>query len=125
MARWPEPGRDDGFDAGRLQWVRRLVTNPLGRLLTRTFLHTRVGSHWPPPAPIDVVAQVAPTPLLLVHGAADRHLAIAHAHALAAAAGPSTPLWVVPGYGHAEAAADDALLAELARRATVSQAPES
>lgn len=42
--------------------------------------------------PVDVVARIAPRPLLLVHGTGDRLIPVEHAHRLAEAAGPSAQL---------------------------------
>jgi pimeloyl-ACP methyl ester carboxylesterase len=46
---------------------------------------------------------VAPIPLLVVHGDHDRYFPIDHGLELAAAAGPTSRLWLEPGFGHAEA----------------------
>lgn len=55
--------------------------------------------------PIKVVGLVEPVPLLLIHGEADRTVPPADGRRLAAAAGPSTEHWMVPGadHGHAHA----------------------
>lgn len=52
--------------------------------------------------PADEVAQVAPRPLLLIHGDADRLVPLAHAYTLHAAY-PQSELWVLPGVRHAAA----------------------
>lgn len=51
-------------------------------------------------APESVVARVAPRPLLLVHGAADRLVPVEESRSIAAQAGPGCRLEVVPGMGH-------------------------
>lgn len=84
-----------------------------GRLVLRTGWRTRVdGRHWHPdrpqewpPTPEQAAARVAPIPLLVVHGDADRYLPVEHAQRLYAAAREPKELWVVAGYGHAEAGA--------------------
>lgn len=95
----------------RLHWV---VERRLGRLVSRLALHTRVSAAgWPDPlpeSPTDAAARLAPVPLLVVHGDADRYFPLEHAHALHTAAGPTGELWVEPGFGHAENAASDELL---------------
>ena len=53
--------------------------------------------------PIKVIGLVDPVPLLLIHGEADTTVPIADGRRLAAAAGPSTEHWVVPGAGHGRA----------------------
>jgi len=67
----------------------------------------------PPEAPAEIVGAIAPTPLLLVHGDADRYFPLAHVRALAAAA-PSAQVWIEPGLGHAETAMTPALLGRIA-----------
>ncbi|MFB8414624.1 alpha/beta hydrolase [Streptomyces albidoflavus] len=105
----------------RLHWV---VTRPLGRAVGRYGLRTRIHtSDWDPVPldPAEAAARIAPTPLLLVHGDRDPYFPLDHPRALATAAGPQADLWLEPGMGHAENAADEALLARIgdwaARRA--------
>lgn len=52
--------------------------------------------------PVDDVLRVAPRPLLIIHGDADRLIPIQHAYALHAAY-PQSELWVLPGVRHAAA----------------------
>jgi fermentation-respiration switch protein FrsA (DUF1100 family) len=72
---------------------------------------------------------VAPAPLLVVHGDADRYFPLEHARALHDAAAPgAADLWVEPGFGHAEAAVSDDLLARIAAwadRATAASAAQA
>ncbi|HVA62010.1 MAG TPA: alpha/beta fold hydrolase [Mycobacteriales bacterium] len=94
----------------RLHWV---VERRAGRFLARRVLHTRIAAGgWDPvpEAPVEVVARIAPVPLLVVHGDRDAYFPVEHAEALAAAAGEPVELWIVPGFGHAEAAATPELL---------------
>ncbi len=65
--------------------------------------------------PIDVVAKIAPRPLLLVHGSADRVTPASAAEALFDRAGEPRTLWLVPGGQHDRLAHD----ARDAYRATV------
>ncbi|MER6999131.1 alpha/beta fold hydrolase [Streptomyces sp. NPDC000410] len=97
----------------RVHWV---VTRPLGRLVGRYGFGTRIHhEEWDPVplSPVEAVPLIAPTPLLIVHGHRDPYFPLDHPRMLAAA-GPSE-LWLEPGMGHAENAADDALLDRLAR----------
>jgi pimeloyl-ACP methyl ester carboxylesterase len=98
----------------RLHWV---VTRPAGRLVSRVGLRTRVHSRdWDPVplSPVESVPYIAPTPLLVVHGDRDAYFPLDHPLSLAAAADPATSeLWIEPGFGHAENAADDALLTRI------------
>ena len=111
--------------------MRRLhlaVQNPVGRLFARYALGTRIHpSGWNPEplSPVITAPDVAPTPLLIVHGDRDRYFPLDHPRSLADAAdAASTALWIVPGFGHAENAAEPALLHRIAAwNATASQPP--
>jgi hypothetical protein len=63
--------------------------------------------------PIDAIGELAPLPLLIVHGEADRVVPPAHALALYEAAHPPKTLWLVPGAGHISAFATPVNRAEL------------
>ena len=63
--------------------------------------------------PIDVIGELAPLPLLIVHGEADRVVPPDHAVALYEAARPPKTLWLVPGAGHIAAFTTSANRAEL------------
>ncbi|QNP64002.1 alpha/beta hydrolase [Streptomyces genisteinicus] len=98
----------------RLHWV---VTRPAGRLVGRFGFRTRIHTEdWDPVplSPVESVPLIAPTPLLIVHGDRDPYFPLDHPRMLAAAADGGAELWLEPGMGHAENAADDALLARLA-----------
>ncbi|MEU3977074.1 alpha/beta hydrolase family protein [Streptomyces bacillaris] len=103
----------------RLHWV---VTRPSGRLVGRYGLRTRIATEEWDPVPLSPVAAVpliAPAPLLLVHGDRDPYFPLDHPRMLADAAGEGgAELWLERGMGHAENAADDALLARIAAWAT-------
>ncbi|MEV0963864.1 alpha/beta hydrolase [Streptomyces sp. NPDC049910] len=95
----------------RLHWV---VTRPVGRLVGRYGLRTRIHPRdWDPVplSPVAAVPLIAPTPLLIVHGDRDPYFPLDHPRMLAAA-GPSE-LWLEPGMGHAENAVGDVLLGRL------------
>ncbi|MFF7976556.1 alpha/beta fold hydrolase [Streptomyces sp. NPDC007905] len=97
----------------RLHW---LVTRPEGRLVGRYGLRTRIHHReWNPVplSPVQAVPRIAPTPLLVVHGDRDGYFPLDHPRMLAGAAGEHGELWVEPGMGHAEHAADEALLARI------------
>ncbi|MEU6553149.1 alpha/beta fold hydrolase [Streptomyces sp. NPDC046915] len=97
----------------RLHW---LVTRPEGRLVGRYGLHTRIHHRdWDPVplSPVEAVPRIAPTPLLIVHGDSDGYFPVDHPRMLAGAAGDHGELWLEPGMGHAEHAAEDALLARI------------
>jgi pimeloyl-ACP methyl ester carboxylesterase len=98
----------------RLHWV---VTRPAGRLVGRWGLRTRINSHdWDPVprSPVESVPYIVPTPLLIVHGDRDAYFPLDHPLSLAAAAGEGgADLWIERGFGHAENAADAALLGRI------------
>ncbi|WP_428837070.1 alpha/beta hydrolase [Streptomyces cuspidosporus] len=103
----------------RVHWA---ITRPTGRLVSRYGLRTRIDSRGWDPEPLSPVAAaplIAPTPLLIVHGDRDPYFPLDHPRTLAEAADPSsTELWIEPGFGHAENAADAALLDRIAAWAT-------
>ncbi|MEU3606224.1 alpha/beta fold hydrolase [Streptomyces sp. NPDC035033] len=95
----------------RLHWV---VTRPAGRLVGRYGLRTRIDRRaWDPVplSPVEAVPLIAPVPLLVVHGDRDAYFPLDHPRALAAAG--DAELWLEPGMGHAENAADEELLDRL------------
>ncbi|MFE9612865.1 alpha/beta hydrolase [Streptomyces sp. NPDC006012] len=102
----------------RVHW---LVTRPAGRLVGRYGFGTRIHHRdWDPVplSPVRAAARIAPTPLLIVHGDQDGYFPLDHPRTLAAAAGDHGELWLEPGMGHAEHAADDTLLARIGDWAT-------
>jgi pimeloyl-ACP methyl ester carboxylesterase len=84
--------------------VHWAVETRTGRLVTRLATRTRVASDWPelPESPVEVVAAIAPRPLLIVHGDSDHYFPVRHAEALVAASGAE--FWLEIGMGHAESA---------------------
>ncbi|MEU6933769.1 alpha/beta fold hydrolase [Streptomyces sp. NPDC046374] len=98
----------------RVHWV---VTRPVGRLVGRYGLGTRIDSEgWDPVplSPVEAVPLIAPTPLLIVHGDRDAYFPLDHPRSLVAAAPEgAAELWVERGMGHAENAAGEELLARL------------
>lgn len=65
--------------------------------------------------PIDLIGQIAPRPVLVIHGEADRLIPVAEGRSLYAAANEPKALWLVPQVGHAGAyfAAPDEYIARL------------
>lgn len=95
-----------------MRLVHWAVETRLGRLTTRVMTRTRLGSsgwHPLPESPIEVVAAIAPRPLLIVHGDADRYFPVRHGEALAAAA-VGSEFWLESGMGHAESATTPELI---------------
>ncbi|MFC0041715.1 alpha/beta fold hydrolase [Actinomadura rayongensis] len=111
----------------RVHWV---IERRTGRLAVRLARGVRIApAGWDPlpEAPHEVAGQIAPTPLLVVHGDADAFFPLEHAHQLHDAAGEPRELWIEPGFGHAEIAATphlvDRIAAWAARAATTEPAP--
>ncbi|MCX4730584.1 S9 family peptidase [Streptomyces sp. NBC_01363] len=102
----------------RLHWV---VTRPMGRMVGRYGLHTRIDRNaWDPVplSPVEAAGLIAPAPLLIVHGDRDPYFPLDHPRSLADAAGDGAELWLERGMGHAENAADETLLTRIADWAT-------
>ncbi|GAA2387249.1 alpha/beta fold hydrolase [Streptomyces glaucosporus] len=99
----------------RVHWV---IQRPLGRLVSRYGLRTRVHHRdWDPVplSPVEAAPLIAPTPLLVVHGDRDAYFPLDHPRSLADAADPATAeLWLEHGFGHAENAASPELLDRIA-----------
>jgi pimeloyl-ACP methyl ester carboxylesterase len=98
----------------KVHWA---VETRLGRLVARTFLNTRISDgRWDPVPvpPADAAAKIAPTPLLIVHGDKDEFFPADHAEQLFEAAHQPKELWIVPGFGHAETAAQPDLVDRMA-----------
>jgi len=107
------PGRWYYRGTKPMRRVHFAVERRVGRLVTRTWLKTRVSpSGWDPVPlpPAEAAARVSPIPLLVVHGDQDLYFPVDHAHQLYDAAREPKELWIVPGMGHAEAGLNTALL---------------
>jgi pimeloyl-ACP methyl ester carboxylesterase len=87
-----------------------------GRATTRVLKRTRISPQgWTtvPEAPAEVAGAIAPRPLLIVHGEADRYLPVRHAEEIAQAA-PGAEVWIEKEMGHAEIATGEELVQRLA-----------
>jgi pimeloyl-ACP methyl ester carboxylesterase len=107
------PGRWYFRGTKQMRRVHWAVERRLGRIVTRTWLNTRVSPvRWDPVPlpPAEAAARIAPIPLLVVHGDQDLYFPPDHAQQLYTAAGDPKELWIVPGFGHAESGANAALM---------------
>jgi pimeloyl-ACP methyl ester carboxylesterase len=89
------------------------IERRVGRLILRNFWGTRISNgRWDPDPmpPAEAAALIAPTPLLIVHGDQDPFFPVDHAQEIYAGAREPRDLWIVPGFGHAEAGSQPALL---------------
>ena len=99
----------------RVHWA---VERRAGRLITRTWLKTRVSPvRWDPVPvpPAEAAARIAPTPFLVVHGGQDLYFPVDHAQQLYGAAREPKELWIIPEFGHAESGVNDALVDRIGR----------
>lgn len=95
-----------------MRLVHWMVETQSGRTATRLLRRTRLSpTMWQsvPESPVEVAGDIAPRPLLIVHGTADSYFPVRHADALAEAA-PQADVWIEPGMGHAEVATTSDLL---------------
>jgi len=82
-----------------IERVTRLPGRQVARLAD-TFLNWRAGYRHRDVRPIDEVAAIAPRPLLIIHGSADRTIPVEHAYRVYAAAGAPKELWIGEGADH-------------------------
>ena len=68
--------------------------------LADVFIARRAGYRSRDVEPVREVAQIAPRPLLLIHGGADATIPVSHIYRVYAAAGEPKELWVVEGAAH-------------------------
>jgi fermentation-respiration switch protein FrsA (DUF1100 family) len=112
------PGRWYYRGSRAMRQVHLAVEHPLGRLVARRMLHTRIEPRGWDPVPVPpavAAARIAPVPLLIVHGEQDRYFPSAHARLLYQAAREPKELWLIPGMGHAESGTTDDLADQIAR----------
>ncbi|HIY40702.1 MAG TPA: alpha/beta fold hydrolase [Candidatus Nocardiopsis merdipullorum] len=91
----------------RMRMLHLGIGRSFGRFFLRAFRKVRViDQDWDPrPAePREIAGDIAPTPLLVVHGEADDYFPTWHATDVHDAAQEPRELWIVPGMGHAERA---------------------
>jgi pimeloyl-ACP methyl ester carboxylesterase len=109
-----------------MRLLHRAVYSRTGRSLLRTCYGTRVTDKmWLEPYPLtpaDAAAQLAPVPLLVVHGARDPYFPREHAEAVVVSAhrgarergvADNTSFWWEPGLAHAESATGPELVARI------------
>ena len=115
------PSRWHVRDSSPMRKLMWLVETKPGRAVARRAYNVSIGDAWAtdPESPVEVVGRIAPTPLLVVHGREDHYFGIDHAQALYAAAGQPSELWLVDGFGHAEAGAGPDLLARIGEHLAV------
>ena len=111
------PARWNAYENKAVRRATWLFTSRAGRALARRVMGTRIHLDWGnPEAPVDLVGKIAPTPLLLVHGANDHFFPAEAARELLEAAGEPKDLWLLDGFGHAEDGFTEEFAAALAAR---------
>jgi pimeloyl-ACP methyl ester carboxylesterase len=96
-AQW---GLTDTAAVRRATWI---FTSRIGRALAKRVMGTTIDLDWRNPEPPEVVvARIAPTPLLLVHGADDHFFSVEQARRLYERAGEPKRLLILDEFGHAE-----------------------
>jgi pimeloyl-ACP methyl ester carboxylesterase len=96
----------------RLHW---LVLTRLGRVVARHVFQVRIDpAGWgaEPLSPLDAARRLR-VPLLLVQGDRDEYVRAEHGYALSKAAAGPVEFWMERGFGHAEEAAEPALLRKI------------
>jgi alpha-beta hydrolase superfamily lysophospholipase len=84
----------------RMTW---LFMSPIGRALARRLMGTTIDLAWGnPEPPAEVIAHIAPTPILIVHGENDHFFPVEDAQLLFERAGDPKRLLIIPEFGHAE-----------------------
>ena len=99
----PAVGRDPRLLRARL--LGRAALSPRGRRLLDLY-GTRVGAIPVITPPLDLIAQIGPVPVAIVHGARDRYVPLADAYALYNRLQEPRRLVVLGDFGHGEAAFD-------------------
>lgn len=90
-------------DSKHVKRAQFLFTSAAGRALARRLMGTRIHLDWGDPAPpAELVGKIAPTPLLIIHGADDHFFAASEAELLYERAGDPKKLIMVEKFGHAE-----------------------
>ncbi|HWD73039.1 MAG TPA: alpha/beta fold hydrolase [Actinomycetota bacterium] len=98
-ADWKDAGQR-GRGARRTELIWRV---PGGLAAARALTGVRLSGYMPDrDSPVEVVGQIAPAPVLLVHGGADPFFPPEEAEHLYEQAGEPKDLWVIPRGGHAE-----------------------
>jgi pimeloyl-ACP methyl ester carboxylesterase len=96
-ARW---GTSETKAVKRATW---LFVSPIGRALARGLMGTTIEMAWGnPPPPADLIGQISPTPLLIIHGEDDHFFPASDAELLYENARDPKRLLVLPSFGHAE-----------------------
>ncbi|WP_129673208.1 alpha/beta hydrolase [Candidatus Chloroploca sp. Khr17] len=96
---------DSAFTSGSdvvAHGIRATLRIPAAMLVVAAdeLVHRRHGYRFSHVRPLDAISQLAPRPVMIIHGQDDSLVPVAHAHRLYAAASEPRTLWVVPGVEH-------------------------
>jgi pimeloyl-ACP methyl ester carboxylesterase len=109
------PARWDGHRSDAVRRMAWLTGTARGRRVGRLF-GIRLPTEWArPESPEDVVAKIAPVPLLLIHGRDDHYFDEEEAWRLYRATGEPKRLWLAGRFGHAEDGFSPQLAGRIAR----------
>ncbi len=109
------PARWWSRETAPMRRVHWLLEQPHGKLAARA-IGVRLGGSWvqAPESPLEVVARITPTPLLIVHGDLDHYFGVEHAMSLHRASSGHGELWIEKGMRHAESASTPDLVDRMA-----------
>jgi pimeloyl-ACP methyl ester carboxylesterase len=109
------PARWWSRETAPMRRVHWLLEQPHGKLAARA-IGVRLGDSWvqAPESPLEVVARITPTPLLIVHGDLDHYFGVEHAMSLHRASLGHAEMWIESGMRHAESAATEDLVDRMA-----------
>lgn len=109
------PSRWDGHHSRAVERMRWMAGTPRGRRMAR-LAGLRFSEEWAwPQTPEEVVGEIAPTPLLLVHGRDDHFFDEEEAWRLYRRAGAPTTLLLASRFGHGEDGFDAVFAERVAR----------
>ncbi|HEX2910218.1 MAG TPA: alpha/beta hydrolase [Chloroflexia bacterium] len=82
-------------------WRQRthLPSHPVTDIAARLF-ETRTGHRWEHFSPIDVIGQITPRPVYLVHSAEDKMIPVEHTYRLFEVASEPKSIWIEEAQGH-------------------------
>ncbi|HEY7280326.1 MAG TPA: alpha/beta fold hydrolase [Actinomycetota bacterium] len=109
------PARWDGHESAAVRRMAWVATSSRGRRVARA-LGVRIAPTIDrPESPEDVIAKIAPVPILIVHGRDDHYFEEEEAWRLYRRAGEPKALWLASRFGHGEDGFSDPLAERIAR----------
>jgi pimeloyl-ACP methyl ester carboxylesterase len=109
------PARWEGHESAAVRRMAWVAVSPRGRRVARAFGVRIAPAIERPRSPEDVIAGIAPVPVLIVHGRDDHYFDEEEAWRLYRRAGEPKALWLASRFGHAEDGFSEALAERIAR----------